>query len=182
MNPLTHFNWNTIVIGITTSFIASIFFLIFLALLKPKIKISRYVCTNQYNGKQRWQFKIVNYSFWKVYDVKAYLKLIRPYNVDSGQNGYIDYIKLRKDSLPHISGIFSGGTLKTYAVQLSTFEDVAQLLDDNSKYLQLEIVGRHAFSGFSKVFVKKFGDKDVFLKKGKFQIGRKTDVIKTDNQ
>ncbi len=163
----------TIFINVISSII---FTVIFYYVLRPNIKISPFIVKNVKNGKELYQFKIINRSFFPANYVKMDLILRKPEAV-----GYekfnIKYIKQDID-LPYITRLYPVNFNKNvalYAVVVSTESNLSELLKDPLNTLEFTIDSQHSISALSKIFVQNYSTYRV-IKEGVFSFGNNLKV------
>ncbi|MBI2003880.1 hypothetical protein HYS72_00245 [Candidatus Pacearchaeota archaeon] len=165
-------------IGISTSLIASIFFIILLSYLKPNLKISPYIAKrHDTRGDNAYFFKIVNKSwFFKAFDIWVELLLIEPFIVEGGTNIRATEIKLKHQNAWCIDSRRSR-EFATYAHLYYTNENIEELWDSERKNLELRVMAKHQLSGFKRVFVQKYYVKHHSIKNGSFKYGNHITIV-----
>lgn len=164
-----------IFIGVISSILSSLIVLGLMYLTRPRIRISGFICENMLFGKQRFQFKFVNLTFSKIYDVRIMVSLITPYHLD---NCRIEPVKMERDYISNVRSIYNGGQFKRYAIRLTTFINLNELWVNESSYIELEIIAKHGISGFSKVRIKKFKNKASALHEAQFASGTSLKILR----
>lgn len=169
-------------IGIITSLIGSIIFLLILAVLKPSFAISKNIAlckSNTYPDMMSFTFKIVNKSwFFNANDVKIRATHLRDYNSHPTKNKK-NYVRkdfeltkshitstprrLNRDYLTHDPHCEQIGIIQTKET------DLLKLLDDDG-VLELEITAKHSLSGFSGLTRQKYYNSKCIIK-GTFEPG-----------
>jgi hypothetical protein len=173
----------------------SIIFLFMLYVLKPRIKISGKIALeydpNAPIGQTHlYSFKVVNRSpFFKVYDMQicVWVSKIEP-SVNADDVSYLP-IKLRKNFQWVIHRMYVGHWFQSwffkekrlenrtnYAAQFSTYDDVSSMIS-NGGYITVEVLAKHALTGFTRVRTKKYKHQnDIVL--GTFYSGNCCDIKK----
>ncbi len=168
---------NDWVIEIFGGIFTSIVFLLMMRCLKPDIKISKNIA--DYNGK--FSVKIYNNSsFFDAIDLKVELCMIEPYGAPGGQNIRITPIILKSDKsmiLPHLRSSM-GKDNAQYAWQINVKNDLRKIWDEGSEGARLEfsISAKHGLSGFTKVLVEVYNDRESVIEKGKFKFGKSMEI------
>lgn len=151
---------DSIVIGLSTSLIGSLIFLLILWMLKPSIVISKKIAHDVYleDMEALYIFKIINNSwFYSVLDCKVTLYKVweRPNDENSSKvntrREKIDLIKEHKNFIPpRLSPTSLLNRSAEYAQWFFCEEDLSAVFNDDKK-LQLEVYAKHSLSGFSKI-------------------------------
>lgn len=172
-------NWNwlvlldAILIGVITSLIGSVAFLMVLWLFKPRIRISKDIAHfNHKKAGEVWAIKIINPSkIFSLHNVSISLYSISEYGVLGGKNGHLTKIDLLKERIEFIPRIKpkEKDNEAAYARLLFTNEDLNKIFDDDESLI-FHVYAKHELSGFSKVFQKRYYSKAV-IKNGKFAHG-----------
>lgn len=149
--------------GIVTSVIGSIAFIILLWMLKPSIKISNSIARTKQSDKETGEekdiylFKIVNNSwFFSLYNLEVSLFVVRKETVEGGINSRFDRLNIKKEKITRIPNKSSDKSDAFYAQILTSSEPLYSHLRRKDNYIELQIMARHALSGFSKVFTQPF--------------------------
>jgi len=173
-SKLSHDRGFILLIGATSSLMASILFLAFMSCLRPRVTISKEIAFN--NG--RYCIKVINKTHGKIYDVNAELLKMIPVNAPGGVNLRLNQIPLRNDKICYITGhhLFKRNEHASYAVLFSTTEDLGKIWQDNNEILHFKIIAKHAFSGFVKVSTQ-FYHQNSCIKQGKFKFGNSLEIV-----
>ncbi|MEX2574899.1 MAG: hypothetical protein WD317_11405 [Balneolaceae bacterium] len=163
---------DALLVAVLTSVIGSIAFFVLLWMLKPNIGISNQIA--HYNGSDDqdiYLFKIINKSwFFCLYNIEVSLSLVRKETVEGGINSRFDPLLIKKNRITQIPNLRSNGDDAFFAQILTSKERLSLLLSSNDRYLELQIMARHALSGFSKVFTKRYHTPSCVVR-GKFVHG-----------
>ena len=180
---INSFFWTPFLQSLTASFItASFFSILIFAFLKPKIKISNKIAYFEEGGRTWYQFKFINKSLFKAYDLS--LELISVEEVDAtsnaeGVNTIAEDIELTNNSWYHIPRKKIVHRNTRYAPHCVTVRvkdaDIKQILN-SKKYLELRILLKHGFSNLSDIKRKRFKS-ELALVKGKFEFGNKFNIL-----
>lgn len=167
----------TILLGISTSFLASILFLLALSRLRPDVVLSDTIARTVDQGQHSFRIKCVNRSRRACIDVRAELLLITPVNVEGGQIRKTRVLKLKRDRLFQLGRFDLNDKDYKYDFRFVCEEDIDTLLDDSSpNYLQMSVMTTDAVSGRTTVVSKRFHYKKAQVKEGSFPIGLCLDV------
>ncbi len=170
-----------IIQGVVSGLIASLFFLIILSSLRPKIVISDKIASQYFSidGKDHhlYLFKVINKSiFYRVYDLKvnAFICENIP-NVNGSDINYKD-IKLKgydqwvlnRLNFKHLLQNMRKGdkTLQSrcdYAAQFVSSDNIATLLNNNS-YISIQVLARHSVTGLSSITIMKYQHQSKIVK------------------
>lgn len=169
--------------ALLTGLLTSLIFLILLYFLRPKIKISDCIAEDE-NDSNIFRFKIINKSFFSIYDIKVRMFQCNEINGINAKNTKFEKLELKVSNIwtipPfNIRHLFqkeeSEKNIKGKTNYAATFRtDDAKMKEwgkDENTYLTVEILAKHGFSGFSKVFTKDYHSPKHKLKKGKFLSG-----------
>ncbi len=63
-----------------------------------------------------------------------------------------------------------------HCIQIATEDDLEKMWENKSSYIRLEVVSKHEFSGFSKVFEKDFHNIRK-IKEGEFKFGNSFEIV-----
>jgi hypothetical protein len=182
MYSISHYSvdvFGLILAPVITGLITSVIFLLFLFNIRPSIKISDKVCKRKFDKPPGYKYtiKVINKSFFSMYDVDLYLALVTQSNVGNGTNVIKRDIVLTSKHLSHIPCKRKSMKNAEYAFLVNTYEDLDKIWQGDQVKIVFELSARHSLSGFSRVFVKEYGDKDIHLAHGKFHYGDSLEII-----
>lgn len=170
---LLNIDWSVVV---SVSLVTSLIFLLFLAIIRPIIRVSKIILWSiGENEEKGYKIKVVNWTMANIYDVKIELFLATVYGDGDGTSS-IKYTKIpfRNDQSEFIylpSMVWKNGRKNAgYAHVFITLEDIEGIWTSSSQHLEFRMVAKHGLSGFNKVIIKRFTDKDV-IKEGRFVYG-----------
>jgi hypothetical protein len=170
------FPWASIVQSLLCGIISSFVFLfIILFLLRPSIKISPYISKQTDNKGTYYQFKILNTSFFSVFNVQCELvAMARIAAEGSNMNVKFNPIELQNSFTDHLPRYMSKKKSAPYALHAYRFRtystEIHKLLEDSGRSLQFSVTARHGLSGLSKHFKQEFATPTV-LKETSFKFG-----------
>jgi hypothetical protein len=78
-------DYTGVMIGVLSSVISSFLFVLLMFAMRPKLIISDLIAKTVYEGRKVFVIKIVNPSWWQLYDVHTELVHIKFENVTGGQ-------------------------------------------------------------------------------------------------
>lgn len=161
-----------ILTGVISSIAASYFFLAFYLKNKtPNIEISDYVCQEKgKDGNKTFAFKLVNKTKVPIYDVKIQCCFLTPIGSDGGQHLEAKYVNLNYDTYTHIPCESKGDSHALHAVQVVCKDDLLTMWENPSTFIRLQVIAKHELSGFSKVHVKNYHNRNN-IKIGMFKFG-----------
>ncbi len=167
--------WYSVWTGFVTSVFASLFFYLFLWLLKPNLRLSPVICHQKLmtrdGEKEVYGFKVINDTlFHKVIDVKVELLLLEDVNTAGGTNVFLQSLKLRKDQIWYIKSKQSKEK-GAFAFVFYTEENLGAIWTKEHQRIQVQLYCKHSLSGFSKVFAETYYTKKSCIYNGKFKFG-----------
>jgi hypothetical protein len=174
---------NILLIGITSSLMATFIYFILRQLIRPKIKIfDKVVVRNRISpdGKNEIvsSLKMVNKCFFSIEDVKFRLYLMKEVAAGNNKNIRGKIIDLKIDNYSAIVGL--NRRSKTHyenCVLINVHGDIREQLKGENTSLRLQICATHSKSGFKRVHTKNFIDVNHFLELGYFDSGEKEKII-----
>lgn len=181
--------WETATLNFCCSLIASLLFLfVILWLFKPRIKISPFVCFNndQFEDEEQenciwYYFKIVNHSWFYLYDVKV--ELFKMYSYPTAPSGMTNKrrvpLELTQTSVSFL-GSYRPPSLRKdakHCYRFRTKDDLKVIAKDRHASFQIEVTCRHGLTGLVKVFQHEYSEL-AQIKAGKFSYGTKFDILK----
>lgn len=164
-----------LITGIISGAIASLVFLLFMLIIRPRIVLSDSVSVDK-TGTYR--IKIVNKSRCRLSDLKYDLRLC-----DDHGDGIVDVvtikpIKPRLDSIPKYS---KKDKNSMYAIRISyKSKDDKCIINESNSYLEFTVSAKHTFSNTYTVVSKTYQCKDI--KFGIFESGKSTNILKDTSQ
>ena len=175
--------FSSILLNIGCSFAASFLFVYFLLYIyRPRVEIWPIIAENDEidKGKIAFSFKIRNKSWFRAFDIN--IQLFEVITIASN-NGYRNYrhieLKMKTQQWSYISKmksrLFYPKFSDNYLI-FRTYENLNQILNDQTKFLQFEITLRHGLTGISAIHIREFVRGSVTP--GIFQSGRKIAIIK----
>ena len=167
MDFFANLDSNAILIGVLSSFTASLLFIIILFRVRPNISVSPYIAKDKDPNTNEvvFVFKVKNNSpFFKIYDLKCSVGIFETIPSHNGEDTKRtddrvmlindNYWVLANFNIRHISQWFNREKkLKSrtdYAAQFGTKFDLEKVIADR-KVVRVEVFGKHPLSGFSKV-------------------------------
>ena len=172
--------YNNLVIGFFASLFGSILFLFGLWMLKPRLEIASKIAVNQWKGDKCYWIKVINKTkFFKIIDIQSRLMILSESNVEGGTNVVYKDIDLIEDRIWYIPSITSSDARKnaTYSFIFRTTEDIDQIWSSDNEKLQVELMCKHSFSGFSRVFRKTYFLKRSSIVEGNYRFGNSFDIL-----
>lgn len=160
----------SILIGVFSSLSASALFLVLLFRLRPKLEVSSEIADQSDDGGPCYAFKIVNRSRYQAFDISLEAMLITPKQVPGGPVNHVTELILRKSHFQECGGFSPADKEAHYAFRVATLDNLRDLWVSDTQYLRVNVVSRHALSGFSGVQTMIFNTKSQ-IKKGKHRFG-----------
>ena len=165
----------SILIGVLSSLSASGLFLLVLFRLRPRIEISPEIADQSNSDGPCFAFKFVNRSTYQAFDISIEAILITPIQVPGGPVNNAKEVVLRKSHFHELGGFSPKDKEAHYAFRVATLEDLRSLWVSDTQFLRVNVVARHALSGFSSVQTMVFNTK-AQIKKGKHRFGNHLNV------
>jgi hypothetical protein len=169
----------SIILGVLSSLVASIVFLLAISRLRPRVKISESIAKGRSAvNADIYLIKVVNRGPRPIINIKARLQLIRPINVPNGAiEQFVDIPLIGSDPLELVA-FSKEDDMESYAYRFSTDDDLdTHWADDQYTYLRFTIFATDALSGFGKVFTQKYRLKRIVLKEGDFVKGQELMIV-----
>ncbi len=168
----------SILIGVLSSLVASIVFLLFLTRLRPKIEISNQVArTVTSTGKTIYRIKIINKSRVPIMNIRAQLHVMTPTTVPSGIIYVSKDISFQQSAVMELSKLDKQDKTAAYAYRFRTYDSLDDLWNNDSQsYLRFRVQATHSVSGFSKVFRKDYYTKRNSIVDGEFDFGNSVNI------
>lgn len=144
---------NTILVGVTSSLIASFTFALMLFLIKPRIDISPYIAKNtDVYGDLVYDIKVANKGYRDVIDISAELLVVTKENVKNGQINTTKKIPMVYERIFRIKS--RGGRRFPVNENLEAIWE-----NDDISFLLFRILVKDSFTGVGKVFEQTFHTK-----------------------
>lgn len=167
--------FESLMIGVAGSLVASAVFLFALFLLRPKIVFSPHIADQSKPNDVVYGFKIINKSRFPVTHLEFQLTLITPKAVPNGVVLRNRLIELNKDKIFEVGGFSKRDKDAHYALRVGTAENLSSICTSDGQYLYFTVTAQHSLSGFSRVFTKYyFPQSDI--KRGHHEFGLGLDV------
>ncbi|MEN9961040.1 MAG: hypothetical protein RL045_1293 [Bacteroidota bacterium] len=164
------------ILSIAAGLLSSYLFLVFFLLnKKPKILISNQISRIRFNGEQNYLFKFVNLTNSEIFDVHIELTFYKPVGTFNGSNLQGRDIKLKDNFIAYVPRERDTDQFSLHAVRIRTIELLEETWLDESSFIRLTIIAKHALSGFNKVFVQDYLSKDR-ISSGKFLSGNSVEL------
>lgn len=168
----------TIFISVISSFI---FLFILLYTMRPKIKISNYICNTKMAPENNYWFvfKIVNKSWFYTYDVNIRLDKIEPVVVNNGKkiNHRIVNIETSSDYINHLPRMKYSKGEGDHAYLIRTKCNIRKDILNNDVIVVLTITSKHGLTNLTRVVTKEFLTTDVIKKDKEFKFGKYLTVV-----
>lgn len=166
-------NLAAIILGVLSSLVASIIFLLFLTRLRPKIEISDQISKSvSSSGKTIYRIKIINRTRVPIINVKAQLHRMIPNTVPGGIIYISKEITFQRHEIMELSKFDKKDKTASYAYRFRSYDVLEDLWqDDTQAYLRFRIYATHSVSGFSRVFRKDYFTKRNTIITGEFDFG-----------
>ena len=165
-----------ILIGVLSSIVASIIFILFLRRLRPKIIISPEIAKwKTIKGERIYQIKVINETGRSIINIKAQLFLVTHRERPGGRTPATEKIPLYKSEVMELSKFDLKDTEDNHAFRFDTETDIEKLWNNEESFFRFKIYGTDSFSGFGKVFVQDYLKKESIVK-GDFHAGNSLEI------
>lgn len=175
-----------IIIGVVSSIGASFIVIHYLSRRTPKIvispKISRW---KDINKKRIYQIKVINEGRRPIMNIKAQLSLVVPRKAPGGETIATEEITLYNSKVMELSKFDMKDEEHNYAFRFGTYKNIEDKIlsaksncgtaSNEQPFFRFKIYGTDSFSGFGKVFVQKYPERDSIVK-GDFQVGESFEI------
>lgn len=168
-----------IIIGVLSSFVASLVFLFLLTRIRPNIEISDKIAKNRDSTTDdvNYRIKIINKTSRSIINVQAQLHLISIIAVAGGMIEHNKKIALRTDKIMELSKFNLKDKNAEYAYRFIPTKNIEELWDDDvHSFLRFKISATDSLSGFCKVVKKDFHVKNNSIEEGVFEFGNSLDI------
>lgn len=157
---------SSLIIGIVSGVAASYFFLMFfLKKKRPIISISNYISKQEVNNENSYLFKFVNMTDSEIFDIHIELTFYKPIGDYNGGNLQGKDISLKDNFLSYMPCNSNNNPHNLHAVRIRTTDDLSTMWQNDGSFIRLSIIAKHSISGFNKVFVKDYLNKDCITSK-----------------
>lgn len=166
-----------ILIGVLSSVVSSFVFLFLMFMMRPKLIISELIAKTVIDGRTAFVIKIVNPSWWRLYDIHAELVHIKLENASGGQNVHLKRMRLVNCHLWSINSVHSwrADINAEYAALYVCLEDL-EVLWTNDTMIEFRIIAKYSFSGFSRVMRRRFYRSQSSIREGAFKFGNSLEI------
>jgi hypothetical protein len=161
-----------IIIGVSSSFIASFMFLYFLNTRRPKITISEQIAkSHNIDGNVEYQIKTINKTGRNIINIQAHLFLTTATKINDGTLEKNVEIQLKTNNLSEMTKFNSKDKTAKYVFRFICEENIEKDWNENS-FLRFKISATDSLSGFTNVFSKDYKTIEKSIKEGKFEFGK----------
>ena len=179
-NLVNDFFINNVIGKIILSIISSfIFILLLLKTMRPKLKISEKACYSEIDGIKYYVFKIVNMSYYDLYDIRIKLTRKTPYLANKGSkiNYQLNDLNLSSNHEDHFAKFKWKKGYGDHALLLRTDHDLESDIRDNDISVRLTITARHGLTNLTRIKSQDFNSINQIFKEKEFKFGRSLDVL-----
>jgi len=168
LNAEAHWYENNWVIEFFGGLITSLFIVLFLRLLRPRVEIWKNIADT--DGVL--VVKFINKGWFSISDVRLEASLIKPVSAPKGTNVRCTILKLDFNAIESIPSRYSkrGKDHSRFATQVKIMEDINDLWDD-AVHLEFVVISRHGFSHNKRITIEKYNHKKSVIDKGAFETG-----------
>ncbi len=170
-------DYYSVIVGVLSSLVASLLFLMFLFTLRPNIAIGDCIAKTHEDGKPVYLIKVINKTWGRIYDVHAQVVHIKFENVNGGQNVYSKPLTLLKSHIWSVNRIKNklNDPNAEFAILFVCTDDLESIWI-NETMIEFRVMAKHSFSGFSKIHKRRFYKKKSTVKEGSFKFGNSFDI------
>jgi|SRR6476661_3429074 len=175
-----------LIINVACSIVGSLIFLfIVLIFLKPKIRISPFVCKSPSpfpteQAEIAYYIKVVNMSLFTAYDLKAELHILERYATPPKGMMNVRQVPLTlvAGNLSNLDGYrpFWWRKEAEHCIRFRTLDNLDDILKADTKSVEFKVILRHGLTGLSKVYSQEYADLTE-IKVGKFSYGTKFGLL-----
>lgn len=159
-----------ILLGITSSIVASTIFLIFLKNMRPNLVIAPEIAFMKNGNKSKYIFKVINKGRRNIVDIRGELLLVKTSNVHGG--AILNTISLDEYEAFIIEKYDKHDDDAKYARRFRFSSDLNAIWeDDKVQFLIFRIYCHDETSGFGKVFTQEYRIKRSSIVQGEFNFG-----------
>nr|WP_299074354.1 hypothetical protein [uncultured Allomuricauda sp.] len=169
---------------------SGIFLYILFLTLKPKLKISEWVCIHKEEVEEEdgngnkikktidwYEFKVVNKSLYNAYDVRFSLNLRVPFIVNSDRvNHDLLPIEMREGNLPYIPRYRRAKNMAEHAILVGTKHDIMTDINTPNLDYELTVIAKHGLSNMTSIAYKRFKSKSCVKEGHEFIFGKSLDT------
>jgi len=168
-------NTVTILIGVFSSLVASILFLLFISRIRPNIEISSSIANipvPEAHKSLEYNIKVINRNKRPVINVRAELCLVTIKQIPNGSLYVTTDIKLKRNNIFEIAAFNKKAKAAEYAFRFTTFENLDKIWKNDTKsFIRFRIYATDALTGFGRVFTHDYRVKRLAIKHGEFYSG-----------
>lgn len=158
-----------------------VFTFVLLKFFRPTIIISDLICYQFFNKDNAYYyvFKIVNNSYFDLYNIELKLHLQTPELVNNGDkiNYRVSPIKINLENLDVISRYKRKKGYGDHAFLIRTKHNILEDISKENTSIVLSVLGRHGFSNLQRMVTKTYNHKNLIKKDYEFRFGKSIDVI-----
>ena len=166
----------SIFLGVVGSFVASILFLAFASIFRPKLSISKNIAVwEEEDGTTYYSVKVVNCGYYSAINITAEFSIIGLRKVQGGLGKRIYDIDLKKNNLLVLRP-YDKKDPRDCTYEFLTRKNLPKIWEDKpDAKLFFRVFAQHSFTSFSKLFEQKYDNQKVFIK-GRFGFGDSMDI------
>lgn len=170
-------DYDSVLTGVLSSLVASLIFLMLLFALRPRISISECIARTNHDGRKVYVVKIVNRTWWRLYDIHAEFAHLKFENVTGGQNVYSKPLTMLKSHIWSMNSLFKlrPDPNAEFAILFVCLDDVDALWTDGSLF-EFRVMAKHSFSGFSKIHKRRYYKAATSVRSGSFKFGNSLEI------
>ena len=145
--------------------------------IRPRLAISESIARTTYDGEKVFVVKIVNRSWWKLYDIHTEFAHVKYENVTGGQNIYSTSLYLLKDHLWFINSLYRWRTdvNAEYAALCVCLDDLDVLWTKDS-IIEFRVMVNHAVCLGMRGSRRRFYRPQTSIREGSFKFGNSLEI------
>jgi hypothetical protein len=168
--------YENIIVGVLSSIAASFLFLFLMFMMRPRLAISELIARTNFNGEKAFIVKIINQSWWKLYDIHAEFAHIKFRNATGGQNIYYTRLRLLSDHVWSLNNLHGWNDNNAeYAILFVCLDDLDTLWT-NDTMIEFRVMAKHSFSGFNRILRRRFYRSQSSIRDGSFKFGNSLEI------
>lgn len=120
--------------------------------------------------------KIVNRSWWRLYDIHAEFAHIKFENATGGQNVFYKRLRLLKNHVWFVNSPHNWKDNNAEYAMLFVCLDDLDTLWSNDSMVEFRVMAKHSFSGFNRVIRHRFYKSQSAIRDGTFKFGNSLEI------
>jgi len=169
-------DYRSVIVGLLSSIVASFLFLFLMLMMRPRLAISESIARVTFDGKKAFIIKIINKSWWRLYDLHAEFAHIKLRNATGGQNVYLTRLKLLNNHVWCINSVHGWRDNNAEYAMLFVCLDDLDTLWTNDTMIEFRVMAKHSLSGFNRLMKRRFYKSQSSIRDGSFKFGNSLEI------